>query len=364
MYVCKISITFLLVSFACAAPLACADSADRPAAPVGPISTHAAPATTAPAPRDVRDIPERRAFLFTYGGRVAGLAPGQAAHVWLPVPPNDGDQKVTVERRDVPAWAAEGVESRFGNRVLYFEAKADGRGEVPFSVTYRVERREVGADDDCCGPRKIGEEAEAEEKLFLQPDQLVPVGGKPLELLEGKDLPPDATRLARELYDLVNDHMQHRKDRPGWGRGDAAWACESRFGNCTDFHSLFISLARSKKLPAKFEIGFALPEDARSGDIAGYHCWAKFKPPGEGWVPVDISEANRHPELKEYYFGHLTPDRVMVSVGRDLVLTPKQDGPPLNFFVYPYVEVDGRPWEQVERRTSFRDVASDEKDRP
>jgi transglutaminase-like putative cysteine protease len=153
-------------------------------------------------------------------------------------------------------------------------------------------------------------------------------------------------QLGRALFDIVNQHMQYRKDKPGWGRGDSDWACESGFGNCTDFHSLFLSLARANHLPAKFEIGFSIPPIKGGGVVSGYHCWAWFKPAGHGWVPVDISEANKHPEKRDYYFGHLDADRVAFTTGRDLILDPKQDGPPLNFFVFPYVEVHGAPYPQ------------------
>ena len=44
----------------------------------------------------------------------------------------------------------------------------------------------------------------------------------------------------------------------------------------------------------------------------------------------DPRHEGKHPELRDYYFGHLTPDRVLFSTGRDLVLEPKQDGP--NYF--------------------------------
>jgi hypothetical protein len=62
--------------------------------------------------------------------------------------------------------------------------------------------------------------------------------------------------------------------------------------------------------------------------------------------------------MAEYYFGNLTADRVALSIGRDLTLVPKQDGPPLNFFVYPYAEVDGKPLaaEKIKRKVSFEDV--------
>ena len=48
--------------------------------------------------------------------------------------------------------------------------------------------------------------------------------------------------------------------------------------------------------------------------------------------------------MKDYYFGNLTEDRVTFCGGRDLELIPKQDGDPLNFFIYPYVEVDGKKY--------------------
>lgn len=95
------------------------------------------------------------------------------------------------------------------------------------------------------------------------------------------------------------------------------------------------------------------------GKLAGYHCWAWFLPDGKGWVPVDISEANRHPKLAQFYFGNLTEDRVAFSVGRDIELTPRQAGGPLNFFIYPYVEVDGRslPSSQLSMSFRYRDLA-------
>jgi transglutaminase-like putative cysteine protease len=293
--------------------------------------------------------PKGRDFLFTYQATMTGLQPGQAARVWLPVPPSNEDQDVRLVREDLPAEGHVATEPEYGNRILYVEAKANGQGKVPLSVTYRVRRKEVGE----------GQAADRNLERFLQPDALVPVGGKPRTLLAGKDLPRDQMQLGKFLYDLVDGHMRYNKEGTGWGRGDAAWACDSKRGNCTDFHSLFISLARSEKIPAKFEIGFPLPEKRGEGEVPGYHCWAKFKPDGHGWVPVDISEANKNPKLKEYYFGHLSPDRVAFSTGRDLTLVPKQDGPPLNYFVYPYAEADGKPYpaDKVQRHFTYQDVS-------
>ena len=77
-----------------------------------------------------------------------------------------------------------------------------------------------------------------------------------------------------------------------------------------------------------------------------------------GWIPVDISEAWQAKEKRDYFFGSVDANRVQFSTGRDITLSPKQDGPELNYFVYPYVEVDGRPYDKLEKRFTFEKLAS------
>jgi transglutaminase-like putative cysteine protease len=314
-------------------------------------------ATFAIAPRAaVADVPAaERTFLLTYAGRVTGLKPGESARVWLPVASSSADQQVEIVSQDLPQPPQINTEPRQGNRILYFRAAAGADGTVPFSITYKVTRHEVAEE------RSADDAADADDAVYLRPDALVPVGGKPSQvLLASRPLPDDQMLAGHLLYDLVDEHMQYRKDAPGWGRGDAVWACDSKFGNCTDFHSLFISLARTAQIPAKFEIGFLIPEHRGSGDVPGYHCWAKFKPQGRGWVPVDISEANRNPQKRAYFFGHLCENRVAFSSGRDLELVPRQSGGPVNFMIYPYVEVDDRPYptERVQRSFHYQDLTT------
>jgi transglutaminase-like putative cysteine protease len=297
-----------------------------------------------------------RTFDFTYAATVTGLPPEKKARLWVPVPSSSDDQDVTIVGTQVKggekAKGRVATEKRYGNRVFFVETKPDASGKVALRFVYRVTRREVKGE--------TGKKQDPPDRIarYLEADALVPITGKPLELIENKKLPRDPWEKARVLYDVVNGRLRYGKDRPGWGRGDSSWACDSRFGNCSDFHSLFISLARAQKIPAKFEIGFPLPEKRGSGAVAGYHCWAFFRPANRGWVPVDISEANKNPKRVDYFFGNLTPDRVAFSTGRDIDLVPRQAGKPLNFFIYPHVEIDGKehPQGKIEKRFSFRDA--------
>jgi transglutaminase-like putative cysteine protease len=296
--------------------------------------------------------PKSRTFQFTYAATVTGLPSDKTARIWVPVPQTSDDQEVEIVSKTLPAEGKLEKELKFGNKMLYVEAKAGPDGTIPLKVTYRITRREV------VGKKSKPFDDRDRLVLYLQPDAKVPIDGKPLELIKGKDLPQDQMAAAHVLYDVVKGHMRYSKEGTGWGQGDSVWACDSKYGNCTDFHSLFISLARSQKIPSKFEIGFPIPEKRGAGDIPGYHCWAFFKPKGEGWIPVDISEAWKNPKLQDYYFGNLTEDRVTFSTGRDIDLVPKQEGKPLNFFIYPYVEVDGKPYaaDKIQRKFGYVDL--------
>jgi hypothetical protein len=41
-------------------------------------------------------------------------------------------------------------------------------------------------------------------------------------------------------------------------------------------------------------------------------------------------------------------------------LSPHQDGPPLNYFVYPYVEIDGKVYERTSKQFSFAEVTGEQ----
>lgn len=300
---------------------------------------------------------KQRKFRLTYAAKILDTPAGAKVRAWIPVPPSSAEQTVTALDKSLPAEGTEGADEKFGNKMLSFEVTAPKSGEVNFSTSYQVVRKEVhGLPPEMMGikPAKLTDE---QRKLLLSADKKVPIAGKPLELLAGKELPAEQLKLARLLYDRVDEHVKYDKSKPGYGNGDVLWVCDSRFGNCTDFHSLFISLARAQGIPARFEIGFSVPEKRGEGPIAGYHCWAFFYLEKQGWVPVDISEADKNPAMKEYYFGNLTENRVTFTQGRDLTLAPKQAGEPLNFFIFPYVEVDGKAWPaaKVKLEVSYKD---------
>jgi transglutaminase-like putative cysteine protease len=299
---------------------------------------------------------ESRHFTFHYGFTVRNIPAGERVRVWIPQAHSDALQEVKVisSTGDLPLKKTH--ESRYGNEMYYAEAAKAKAAELRFEVVYDVVRHErviLGRQIPHLEAVTLNSR---ERKQDLAPDKLVPVTGLPADLAvkvtEGATTPLEK---ASAIYDYVFRTLKYDKTGSGWGRGDVLYACDAKKGNCTDFHSLFIAMARSQGIPARFEIGFPLPPDKHSGEIAGYHCWADFFEPQHGWVPVDISEAWKHPEKKSYFFGAHDDNRVEFTMGRDLRLSPPQDGEPLNYFVYPYVEVGGKAYADVSTAFSFAD---------
>lgn len=300
---------------------------------------------------------DSRHFTFHYGFTVKNASPGEKIKIWFPMAHSDEYQEVKAISANGDLPLKKTHELKYGNEIYFAETSKADKAELHFDVVYDVLRHERLTFGILVPHLALVQLRDKERKQYLAPDALVPTTGLPAELAvkvtAGKNTDLEK---ARAIYDYVFTTMRYDKTGTGWGRGDVLYACDAKKGNCTDFHSLFIAMARSQGIPSRFEIGFPLPPDKHAAEIAGYHCWAEFFEPEHGWIPIDISEAWKHPEKRDYFFGAHDDNRFEFTVGRDLELNPKQEGKPLNYFIYPYVEVDGRQYENVSTAFAFADA--------
>ena len=254
------------------------------------------------------------------------------ARMWVPVAQTNAFQKVDIQSIIVPGKSKNLEEKAYSNKVLFVELGPEDSGKE-LEIVYKVERLEKGAY----------EEPHTDPSKYLAAEKFVPITDEFREI--AKEVVTDKKSglvRARALYDHVIDRMSYKKYGDGWGEGNAEYACDARSGNCTDFHSYFIALARSVNIPARFAIGAPIPSARDDGGISGYHCWAEFYAEGKWW-PVDISEGDKYTSLATYYFGHHPANRIEFSQGRDLVVDPGPASGPINYFAYPVLEIAGIP---------------------
>ena len=250
--------------------------------------------------------------------------------LWIPLARTDPHQKLETLSISSPVpWHKTRDKAHQNELLVLHPGKANSGQKI--AISYQVFRRE----------KSVHVEA-GDSRRHLKAEKLVPINAR-FSKISKKAAAEASGDLAkgRAIYAHVLKHMRYDKSGKGWGRGDALYACDARTGNCTDFHAYFIALCRAINIPARFAIGFTIPADRNIGLIGGYHCWAEFHANGQ-WVPVDISEADKHPELKDYYFGHHPANRFELSQGRDILTDPAPKAGAFNYFFGPHLEVDGK----------------------
>ncbi len=313
----------------------------------------------AAAPPDSTSQPAPRALTTTFAYTATIPEVKGDLDLWIPVPSNNPFQTVS----DIVVEAKVGgktqpfninTEQDYGNRMVHVRAPgADGEANV--SVRFTVRRVEARVLSGETYPRGWPPPSLAR---CLASDSLVPVGEQYAELARevagGVLLIQD--RMRRIFKHVVSDFAyDYEKTSPKLGEGDVEFVCDIKTGNCSDIHSYIISLARSSGIPAYLEYGFPvagipvadpLP---RTGTIGGYHCWMWFWDDSVGWIPIDASDAIRWKDAKrpvesDSLFGNLVVERnaVAISKGRDINLVPPAKQGPLNYFIYPYAEVNGQ----------------------
>ena len=292
---------------------------------------------------------------------------------WFALPQEDSHEKVKDLKVEAP-FAHRITTDSEGNRTLYLEASAP---QGPFRVvtTFEVERSEIRAAPDPEKTRPLTPEEKAAHQRDLGPNQHMVINDEIRRLASqitgGNQNPVGA---ARAIYDWEIENIDywvkdpaHKKASPV---GSTEYCLSTKTGNCSDFHSLYASLARSAGVPTRIVYGsvFKRELDGKDDDLS-YHCWIEFFAPRIGWVPLDASMADIYrvdfkttpenevlvrrttpdgyqgakPERVSYYFGNLEDRRVTFSRGRDLTLSPPQSGPPVNALIKAYVEADGKP---------------------
>ncbi len=308
-----------------------------------------------------KQVPARE-FDFTYSVHFTKLPKYiRTLRIWIPVATSGRHQTVKLLKMTGTVPLRITQEPEYGDRMAYAEIRHPRFSTASFTLAYHVRRDEysVGSFRQLMAENSDPLHISPSLVRYLQPDRLIPIDG------EIKQVADQATagkrgeiEKAHAIYNYVFQNMKYEKTGTGWGHGDAIWACNAHHGNCTDFHSLFIGMMRAEHIPARFVIGFPLPPGKSQGVIPGYHCWAEFYVPNKGWVPVDIAEASLNPAKYGFYFGSVDTDRVRFSAGRDITLEPKQSGAPVNYFVYPYVELNGKPYTHFQDHFTFRTASS------
>jgi transglutaminase-like putative cysteine protease len=349
-----------------------------------------------PGDKDEGDKGLRRAT-FEVRNELKVMVPDGArrVRVWFAMPQDDPAQQVRGFQVEAP-YAYRIERDSEGNKVLYLEVDNPKENELVVRETFTLTRSEVRSGVDASKARSLSESDRASLVQYLGPNKYVVIDDN-IRLLADQIVGNETNPVlaARKLYDWVLHNVDYWVKDPKTKKaspvGSTSYCLIFRTGNCTDFESLWTSLARAKGIPARIVYGSFFKPDLNQKDLdQSYHCWAQFYATGLGWVPHDVAVADLYagdfttnadnevlvrrttadgtygndPAKIDYYFGNLDERRVTWSIGRDLILSPRQDGEPVNALPKAYVEIDGKVHPEGKgwvRKLTYREVArSDE----
>ena len=297
---------------------------------------------------EIVDLAEKQGKM-TFDITIRTNETAETVRLWVPYPVSNKNQKVEnvtiTGNYDYSGIYREGV---YGNIILY--AEWDKPKTFPnLNFSFDVGRTEVFFKNF---PDKEGE-LPVEMQEFLQPTNLAPQSGIVKDVAD-KVTNGKTTILSKAtaIYDYLVEHGERDPNLNFCGNGDVCKLLQDLRGKCVDFSSVFVALCRTSGVPSREILGTRISKD---GDITGaYHCRAEFYLPNYGWVIVDPSDVaklmlnedlsindSKVVEARDYFFGAQTETYIDFSTGRDLILNPQQEEGPLNYFMYPYAEVNG-----------------------
>jgi len=294
------------------------------------------------------DLKEKQGKM-TFNVTIRTNESAEKVRLWVPYPVSNRNQKVQnvtiTGNYDYNGIYREGV---YGNMIIYAEwSKPQEFPNLNFS--FDVWRTEIVSKNF---PDKEGE-LPIEMQEYLQPTSLAPNSGIVKEVAD--EVTQGKTTIlskATAIYDYLVEYGERDPNLTFCGTGDVCKLLLDLRGKCVDFSSVFVALSRTSGVPAREILGTRI---SKNGDItSAYHCRAEFYLPNYGWVSVDPSDVaklmlnenldinnSKVVKARDYFFGAQTETYIDLSTGRDLVLNPEQDEDPLNYFMYPYAEVDG-----------------------
>jgi len=277
----------------------------------------------------------------------------------------------------------------WGNRVGYLDVRNTAAEKIAVREEFDLVRTEIRNRIDPAATRPLTDWERTALSRYLQPTTNVVINDKvkalSASIVGGEKNPVLA---ARKIYDWTLQNVDYWVKDPDHLKaspvGSTEYCLLSKTGNCTDFHSLFASLAMAAGLPTRIVYGSLLKPTLNGVEVDGsYHCWIQFYAPRLGWLPLDVSLANIYgkpfplteknkklvelttasgykgldPSKVDYYFGNLDDRRVVWSVGRDLIMQPPQDEGPVNALAKAYVEVDGKQSSDWTRELTYKEIA-------
>jgi len=213
--------------------------------------------------------------------------------IWFAKPFDDSYQKiekVTFSHKPKRIYL-----DKKGNDIVYFELSGASRHDLKINIIASITKRLF------CNKRKktiIGEKLY--NQRFLESEKYLEQSNEIIDLTLNITKKAKSTEdKLKMLFEYIVSNFQYRY--PVKHRGVSCLDLNSLKGDCAEYSSLFVTMCRILKIPARNETGFVLfPEQKKILE----HAWSSVYLEKKGWVDMDTQYASiesRRVGFKKYF---------------------------------------------------------------
>lgn len=291
----------------------------------------------------------------TYNFEIKAEPDAKKVQLWAPYPLSEASQKISNVKISGNYKTSKVVKDDATGASYVYAAWENAKEAPKMTMSFHVDshfRKGHALKDN-------GAKYPADVKKYLAASPNIPSDNKKILTIAEDAVEGATTNLAkaRAIYEWTIANTFRDPDVKGCGLGKAlATLNEAKGGGkCADISSVFVTVMRAAGIPTRDVFG--LRSTGKDGEITGdFHCWTEFYLPGTGWVQADPADVRKamliekldldSPKTKEWTEFFWNGDNlfriIMSRSDRGITFKPAQAGGPVDYFMYPFAQVDGK----------------------
>ena len=197
------------------------------------------------------------------------------------------------ERQKIIQWDSEGTAEEDMVSFFWNDKKIEKK-EYGYAALIETQSKRLAVREKISFPLRAEDVQGLEE--YLQPTETIDsdnpaIIAEAAELAEGED---DLFKVAFNLASWVEENIEYDLNTvTSTASQKGSWVLQNKQGVCDEMTSLFVAMARSLGIPARFVSGISYTNsqdviDAVGSNWAG-HGWAEIYFPDIGWVSFDVT---------------------------------------------------------------------------
>ena len=198
-------------------------------------------------------------------------AGARQVRLWIPLPQNDPAQSVQNLQIQSP-YTYRTVTDSEGNKLLFIEAENPSRPEWNVIETFRLTRRETGADPVASATRSLTGQETANMRHYLEANKYVVIDDTIRKLaneIVGNEKNPVAamSKINEWMIEHIDYYAKDPEHKSGTDEASMLFCLKNQTGNCGDMAALFTALARSMGIPTRIIYGSFFKPSLNAQDV-------------------------------------------------------------------------------------------------